>query len=241
MKKLILLAIIILISGSVFADSPFCMRLKLKLQLNDKRIVIGEFFYYGLYYPNPNPDSLTFAGILATISSTDTGSSNGEKKLILYKQVGVLENPKCYTANLFYCLQEDIIELRVSQIENCVIITKSGCHPELQSENKYMGGCPPEVITELTNDEILMLKSKPKIEFQLTQDSSKYFNSFCEPIFMSYGKLGKNEIIKILEKLLIAYNLFGKENSFLTDSQYAELKNILRKQKVVLIKTYYYN
>jgi hypothetical protein len=223
--------------GQVFAEGSTCIRFRLEITLQNDEIVIGDYFYY--VFGRDLADTASFDDILLELKNANPYAINGPK-LTIYKKVGVLDNPKCWGTNLYYCLNENIAEIHVSQIKKYLVLEKTGCHPDMDKKYGYKncGGCQPEIITEININEVKMLADKPKVEIITTTTYERYFGDFCRVFLLSYGTTDSTSIMKILDTYITENELSKKHESFMTDTQYDQLKDILREKKIIMFKTY---
>ena len=242
MRTLLTLTLLTLISGQVFSESTTCIRFKLDINLVNGNKVVGDYFYWGAYMDLP--DTASFEDVLLRLKNENPYVIK-DPKLTIYKNVGILNYPKCWSTNLYYCLIENVIEINLSQIKNYKVIEKIRCHPESDYNEKYGykygGGCPPEVITELNINEVQLLANKPKIEIRTSSDYEIYFGDFCRVYLISYGGFDSTSIIMTIDDFIKDNNLSKNQNTTMTDAQYEKLKSILREKKVIMFKTYRWN
>ncbi|MCX6256952.1 MAG: hypothetical protein NTW49_03500 [Bacteroidia bacterium] len=242
----IFLTFVILILFEVFVYSQYssCYRFKLEINLDNDEIISGYYFYYGMYLDLP--DTSSFKEILSRIKYFNDNTKQNEK-LIIYKNIGILNHPKCDGSNIYYCLKENVVNLSITQVKNYKVIEKVGCHSD-ESDYikrwygyKYVGGCSPEVITELNINEINMLANKPKLEFRTSYEYEKYFGEECQVHILSYSKIDSISIMNIVDGTIKNDNLSNNQETYVTDLQYQKLKSILRKKKIIMFRTYYYD
>ena len=236
MRKLIILSILLIAAIKIFAEETTCIRFKLEITLDNDEIFKGEYIYHGMYCDFF--DTSSFDEVLRRINNNQKVSS-ARPKLLFYKNVGKLPYRICESLDLLYCMKEDIVEVSLEQIKSYRVIEKIACHPET-SQNKFPGGCPPEIVTELNKDEIRMLNSTPNVEIH-TLDYEEVFGWFTFTHLLSYGSLDSTQISKAINNYISEIQTPNDKQFEISEKQYEELKGILREEKIILIKTYYYN
>lgn len=222
-----------------FADSAQCFKYYVDINLVNGEKITGYYFHYGMYMETV--DSTSFDKILNEIKLVNERQKT-EEKLTIFKKVGILENPKCWDVNLFYCYKEDVVELSIAEIKSVKVIEMTECHPEniKLNRSKYCGGCRPEVITELSKEEVSILKNKPNFEIKTSYEYERYFDSFCEVYLLSYSTCDSTMMMNVVNKFIKDNNLESLIEC-MTSEQYDNLKSILREKKVIMLRTYYYN
>lgn len=236
MKKILILSILLSVTIKIFAEQTRCIRFKLEITLKNDQQFKGEYIYYGMY--SDFSDTSSFDEVLRRIKYTQQISSN-RPKLLFYKNVRELPYRICESSDLLYCMEEDIVELSLEQIKSYKVIEKIACHPET-NYNRFPGGCPPEIITELNKEEIRMLNAEPTLEIH-TLDYDQVFGSFTFTHLLSYGSMDSIHVRKTIDKFISTIQA-PEDNQFeISDKQYEELKGILREERIILIRTYYYN
>ena len=226
-----------LLNGTVFSEKTTCIRFKLEITLANDEILSGEYIFYGMY--TDFDDTSSFDEVLRRIKYNHE-VSDPDQKLTIYKNVGKFSVPLNEPFSLLYCLKEDVVEISLKQIKSYKVIDKVGCHPETESY-KYQGGCPPEIITELTQKEIKMLTNKPKVAFTTPSEYEMVFGNFSMTRVLSYGELDSLRIMNLIDNFLKKNNLSEPYEAEMTDLQYNELKAILKEKNIVIFRTYYYN
>jgi hypothetical protein len=233
MRVLVIISIFFISIEYLYADVPQCAKFQLIIETKDSKIIEGYYYYYGLYsfeIFNYNHDSISFRRILEQAKRT-----NYPNKIKVFKNIIKLKNIKCFQYNYFACLNKDVIDINISDISSFKQIGIYTCHPEDSLNNNYPSGCPPEVITELTEKEINLLNKEPNLTFRL--DNIDYFNEdLCIPVIVSYNpNMTKENIINLVKELI------NKEQPSNMDNVYKNLKNKLSIKKVIIFKTFYYN
>lgn len=236
MKKLFILSILLIATLKIFAEETTCIRFKLEITIDNNETFVGEYIYYGMYCDFAVTSS--FDEVLRRINHIQQISS-ARPKLLFYINVKELPYRICESSDLLYCMNEDVIELSLEKIKTYRVIEKVACHPET-GNTKFPGGCPPEIITELNKEEIMMLNSKPKLEIH-TLDFEKYFGSFTFIHILSYGSLDSTNMIRTIDNYMSAIQTSKEEQFEISEIQYEELKSILREKKIIMVRTYYYN
>lgn len=236
MKKLLVLSILLIVTIKIFAQESTCIRFKVEIIINNNEKFVGEYIYYGMYCDFA--DTSSFDEVLRRINHIQQISS-ARPKLLFYKNVKKLPYRMCESLDLLYCMNEDVIELSLEKIKSYRVIEKVACHP-VTGNTKFPGGCPPEIITELSKEDIRMLSSKPKLEIH-TLEFEKYFRGFTFTHILSYGSLNSATIIKTIDNYMSTFQAPEDERSEISETQYKELKSILREKKIIMVRTYYYN
>ena len=236
MKKLFILSILLVATLRIIAEETMCIRFKLEITIDNNEKFVGEYIYFGMYCDFA--DTSSFDEVLRRINHNQQTSS-ARPRLLFYKNVKELPYRICESSDLLYCMNEDVIELSLDQIKSYRVIDKVACHPET-GYNKFPGGCPPEIITELNKEDIERLNSQPKLEIH-TLDFEDYFGGFTFTHILSYGSLDSTNIIKTIDNYLSAIQTSEDEQFEISETQYEALKGILREKKIIMVRTYYYN
>lgn len=235
-EKNLILSILLVLTIKVFAEETTCIRFKLEITLDNDKKLSGEYIYYGMYCDFA--DTSSFDEVLRRINNIQQISS-ARPKLLFYKNVRELPYRICESSDLLYCMNEDVVELSLEEIKSYRVIEKVACHPETNN-NKFPGGCPPEIITELNKEELSMLNSKPNVEIH-TLDYENYFGGFTLTHLLSYGSLDSTNIRRTIDNYISEIQTPRERQFEISETRYKELKDILREKKIILLRTYYYN
>lgn len=226
------------LSANLKAESTGCIKFKLKLTLENDSVIIGNFFYHGMYaFQDVHHDSISFEYFLKTRKDfNDT--------IKIYNNIISLKYPDLYPCKYKACLKEFVIKVALNSIKSHKVISKTICYPEVVSQFSYYGcGYRPIVITELTKAEVEMLnKKEPVLNFEFSPEYLCSNEELCVPIIVSYNKkLGKDEIIEIVKKEWCLNMSDRKNTDSMSLSRYIKLKKKFTKLNIIIFKTYYYN
>ncbi|MCF8296449.1 MAG: hypothetical protein K9J13_02800 [Saprospiraceae bacterium] len=225
------------LSPTLKAESVGCIKFKLKLTLENDSVIIGDFFYHGLYaFQDVHPDSFSFEYYRKIRKDfNDT--------IKIYNNVISLKYPKLYPCKYKACQKEDVLKVALNSIKSHEVISKTICYPELKTLFHVGCGYSPVVITELIKEEIELLNEKePILSFNFHPDKYCGCEMFCMPIIVSYNKeMTKGEIIEILKKEWCYDFSYPLDDESLCFSRHNALKKRFAKLNIIIFKTYYYN
>jgi hypothetical protein len=231
MKIIVIIICALLIVPYSYADTPQCAKIQVKILTNDNKMIEGFYYYYGMYsfeiFGN-NPDSISFKKILEEMKNY-----NYKDTIEIYNNIIKLNIMKCGNANYYACKKSDVIKLDYKDIKIFNQLEIYTCHSEDSLNKYYPAGCPPEIITELTDKEIELINSTQGQMFKL-DDIAYFFDQLCSPVLISYNTMmTKDEIIELIKKYT--------ENQEYSDHVYMKLKKELNDRKIIIFKTLMYN
>lgn len=236
MKKLLFTLLIASLTGNIFADVGNCVRYQIGITLKNGEYVEGFFFYqnYGV--------ELMFEDI--SIKKYLIDNCNERKiKLTIYLKVTELNYPTLQDFSpdcdyRFYATApQDVKNIDTETISTIKLIGFNACNDcEENDVNNgfYWTGVYPNVITELTDKEIDLLKNKPYGETYLTYPNEGTFGF----IVLSYNQSIKTVDIEVLcnDYLIKIKHHFDNNNWKEIDTQREEFKQNLRSKSIIMFK-----
>ena len=236
MKKIILILTISLLIGKVCADGGNCVRYQIGITILNGDYIEG-FIYENNYQPKFEFDSLTIKDFILQ------NCHDKENKLTVYLNVKELIFPKLIEFiqdcdfHLNATSSDNIIKIDSKDIKEIKLIEFNTCHNcdkyDLQ-DGFYWVGIYPNVITELTKNEIDLLQTEPisTNDFYYPIDEYSLFK------VLSYNDSVDTETLKKLcDEFLQSLKIDFDENDFeMINKKYDIFKHDLRTKKIIVFK-----
>ncbi|MBW6482409.1 MAG: hypothetical protein K0B10_05055 [Vicingaceae bacterium] len=236
MRKIIVVLIIILSIGKLYADAGNCVKYQLGITLLDDSYTEG-FVFNNSYQAEYEFKNITIKDFIIK------NCINQENKLIVYLNVLTLAFPKLsdFTQDCDFHLNatslENLKTIDLQDIKEIKLVEFNICHNCDKfdiTDGFYWVGIYPNVITELTNKEIDLLQTEPFSihSFYYPIDETSLFE------VISYNKLVDAEALKKLcDDFLHALKPeFDKNNWEEINNKYTSFKEVLRSQNVIVFK-----
>jgi len=236
MKKIILILAITLLVGKLYADGGRCVRYQIGITLINGDYIVG-FVYENSYEPKFEFNDVSIKDFIIK------KSINKGNKLTIYLNVKELIFPKLpnYRNDCDFHLNatsiENVKEIDTNDIQEIKLIEFNLCHNcgkyDL-NDGFYWAGIYPNVITELTNNEIELLQTNPIST-----------NAFSFPIdeysvykVISYNNAFDTAMLKKLcdDFLQSLENDFEKNNWEIINKKYSLFKQESRAKNIIIFK-----
>ncbi|NOQ25807.1 MAG: hypothetical protein GQ564_10640 [Bacteroidales bacterium] len=226
LKSFCVLTLFFFINFNIYAGGFQCIKYEIEFTLINGSTIKG-------YYPTGNYekmfdfDDVSFLDMIKHFKTSINDSITIYKEIVLisYPEIEVFNKADCrfklntsYPENVVTLDIDDIISLRIIETSHCSIC---------DGENYYWNGISPNVITELSEEEInLLIDKEPNNVYIFWYEELEYTNYYA----LSYDNdINKENLQNICESLKSEYNYH----------YYEKLKETLKEKNIILLRIFW--